>query len=149
MKPKSHEPGKQHAFDSFCKKVLKNEARDNYDELRKMRGKEVFFSELSEREAQLLSTTDNYFTTEQIFNVLGDDVIVSDEGIAEALRSLPERKRDIILLSYFLELTDGEIGKKLNMMRSTVQYKRTTTLQELRKFMEGENADEQNENNKK
>jgi DNA-directed RNA polymerase specialized sigma24 family protein len=62
---------------------------------------------------------------------------------------VPERKRDIILLSYFLELTDGEIGKKLNMMRSTVQYKRTTTLQELRRFMEGENADEQNENNKK
>ena len=45
--------------------------------------------------------------------------------IAEALQSLPERKRDIILLSYFLELSDREIGDKLNMLRSTVQYQRT------------------------
>ncbi|MDR2571941.1 MAG: hypothetical protein LBD23_16815, partial [Oscillospiraceae bacterium] len=59
----------------------------------------------------------------------------------EALRSLPERKRDIILLSYFLELSDGEIGKKLNLIRSTVQYQRTSTLRELKKMMEEENAD--------
>jgi len=97
---------------------------------------------LSERELEQLSTTDKYFATEQTFNVLGNDVIVNDENIAEALRSLPERKRDIILLSYFLELSDGEIGKKLNLIRSTVQYQRTSTLRELKKIMEEENADE-------
>jgi DNA-directed RNA polymerase specialized sigma24 family protein len=104
--------------------------------------KKVSFSELSERELEQLSTTDKYFATEQTFNVLGDDVIVNDETIAEALRSLPERKRDIILLSYFLELSDGEIGKKLNLIGSTVQYQRTSTLRELKKFLEEENADE-------
>jgi len=62
---------------------------------------------------------------------------VNDENIAEALRSLPEDKRDIILLHYFLDFSDGEIGKKLNMIRSTVQYQRTKAVQELRKIMEG------------
>ena len=33
MKPHSHEERKRHTFDSFCKKVLKNEARDYYDDV--------------------------------------------------------------------------------------------------------------------
>ena len=74
--------------------------------------------------------------------MLGRDVIVNDENIADALRSLPERKRDIILLSYFLELSDGEIGKQLNLIRSTVQYQRTSTLRELKKMMEEEIVNE-------
>jgi DNA-directed RNA polymerase specialized sigma24 family protein len=79
---------------------------------------------------------DKYFATERIFNVLGLDIVVVDDVIAEALKSLSERKRDIILLSYFLELSDREIGDKLNMLRSTVQYQRTSTLQQLKKIME-------------
>ena len=139
----SHEKDKQHAFDSFCKKVLKHEARDCYDEIKRRREREVSFSELSERELEQLSTMDKYFATEQIFNVLGRDVIVNDELIADALRNLPERKRDIILLSYFLDLSDGEIGKRLNLIRATVQYQRTSTLRELKKLMEGDPASEQ------
>ena len=142
MKPTNHEQDKQHAFDAFCKKVLKYEARNYYGEMKRLRDKEVSFSELSEQELEQLSTTDKYFAFEQTFNVLGNDVIVNDESIAEALKNLPERKRDIILLSYFLELSDGEIGKKLNLIRSTVQYQRTSTLRELKKFLEEENADE-------
>ena len=142
MKPTSHEQDKQHAFDAFCKKVLKYEARNYYGEMKRLRDKEVSFSELSEQELEQLSTTDKYFAFEQTFNVLGNDVIVNDESIAEALKNLPERKRDIILLSYFLELSDGEIGKKLNLIRSTVQYQRTSTLRELKKFLEEEQADE-------
>lgn len=136
VKPNSHEQDKRHAFDSFCKKILKHEARDYYDELKRQRDKEVSFSDLSAKEMDQLYTKDKYFVTEQIFNVLGLDVPVTDDVIARALQSLPERKRDIILLSYFLELSDREIGDKLNMLRSTVQYQRTSTLQKLKKFME-------------
>ena len=142
MKPKSYELNKQRVFDCFCKRVLKNEIRDYYDEVNRMRNKEVSFSELSECELELLSTKDKYFSTEQTFNVLGDDIVVNDMDIAKALRNLPEHKRDIILLSYFLELSDREIGEKLNLIRSTVQYQRTSTLRELKKLMEEETADE-------
>ena len=136
-----HEQDKRHAFDSFCKKVLKNEARNCYDEIKRRRDKEVSFSELSEQALEQIATVDKYFATEQIFSVLGHDVIVTDELIAEGLRSLPGRQRDIILLHYFLELSDGEIGKMLNLIRTTVQYQRAATLRQLKKFMEGQ-ADE-------
>lgn len=138
MKPNSHEQSKRHTFDSFCKKILKHEARDYYDELQRQRRKGKTFSDLSAKEMEQLYTLDKYFVTEQIFNVLGLDVIVTDDVIAGALQSLPEHKRDIILLSYFLELSDREIGDKLNMLRSTVQYQRTKTLQQIKEFMEGD-----------
>lgn len=138
MKPSNHDQSKRHAFDSFCKKILKNEARDYYDELKRQRKKEKSFSDLSLKEMDQLYTVDKYFVTEQIFNVLGLDVIVTDDFIAGALENLPEQKRDIILLSYFLELSDREIGDKLNMLRSTVQYQRTRTLQMIKTFMEGD-----------
>lgn len=137
VKPNSYEQSKRHAFDSFCKKILKHEARDYYDELKRQRNREVSFSDLSVKEMEQLHTEDKYFVVEQIFNVLGLDVIVTDDVIAEALQSLPERKRDIILLSYFLELSDRKIGDKLNMLRTTVQYQRTSTLRQLKNFMEG------------
>lgn len=136
VKHYSHEQSKRHTFDSFCKKILKHEARDYYDELKRQRGRETTFSDLSAKEMEQLCTEDKYFITEQIFSVLGLDIIVTDIVIAEALQSLPERKRDIILLSYFLELSDREIGDKLNMLRNTVQYQRTSTLRQLKNFME-------------
>jgi len=148
VKPKGYEQDKQHAFDAFCKKVLKNDIRNYYGEVKHLRENEVSFSELSEREMAQLATTDKYFVCEQTFNVLGDDVIVTNEDISEALKTLPERKRDIILLSYFLELSDREIGEKLNMIRSTVQYQRTSTLRQLKKFMEEENADGRKDSDK-
>ncbi|MEF2715126.1 MAG: sigma factor-like helix-turn-helix DNA-binding protein, partial [Bacteroides uniformis] len=43
-----------------------------------------------------------------------------NELLAEALNALPERKRDIILLSYFLDMSDAEIGELLNVVRTTV-----------------------------
>lgn len=138
VKPNNHEQSKRHAFDSFCKKILKHEARDYYKQLKRQRDKEVSFSNLSANEIAQLYTEDKYFATVQIFNVLGLDIIVTDDVIVKALQSLPERKRDIILLSYFLELSDREMGDKLNMLRSTVQYQRAKTLQQLKKLMEGD-----------
>lgn len=128
---------------AFAKKVLKHEARDYYDELKRQRSRESTFSDLSTKEMAQLYTEDKYFTTEQIFNVLSLDVIVTDDVIAKALQNLSERKRDIILLSYFLELSDREIGDKLNMLRATVQYQRTRTLQQLKTFMEGDAYEKQ------
>ena len=49
----------------------------------------------------------------------GFDVLVKNELLAEALNALPERKRDIILLSYFLDMSDAEIGELLNVVRTT------------------------------
>lgn len=53
MKPNNH---KQYALDSFCKKVFKNDVRNYYDEVNRLRDKKVSFSELSEQRCDIKGT---------------------------------------------------------------------------------------------
>lgn len=55
--------------------------------------------------------------------------------LADALAQLPEGKRDVILLSYFLGMTDREISEKLNIVHQTVSKRRRATLKELREYL--------------
>ena len=54
---------------------------------------------------------------------------------ADALAQLPKGKRDVILLSYFLDMTDREISEKLNIVHQTVSKRRRATLKELREYL--------------
>ena len=49
---------------------------------------------------------------------------------------LSGKRLEIILLSYFVELTDKEIGKIMSIPKSSVQYNRNVALQQMRKMME-------------
>ena len=93
-------------------------------------------SEMSERERKQLFTMDEYGAENQWFQVLGYDVEVKDALVAEALQSLSEKKRDVILLSYFMDMSDAEIARKMNLVRSTVHEHRTRSLELMKKIME-------------
>jgi RNA polymerase sigma factor (sigma-70 family) len=136
LHPQSHEAIAQ-AFDSYCKKILKYTARDYYAKRRRQREHEKSFSGLSAQELAKLTVTDKYFKDAFHFSVLDYDIGVTDEQLAEALSALPADRRDIVLLSYFLDMTDEEIGRRLNIVRRTVSYRRASTLQELKQRMEG------------
>lgn len=75
-------------------------------------------------------------TVIDMFHVFDYDIEVKDELIGEALKSLPEKKRNVILLSFFLDMTDTEIAKYMNLVRSTIHYHRTSSLIALKKIME-------------
>lgn len=142
MEPHSHEEHIRHTFDAFCKKVLRNEARDYLDELARQRNREISFSDLPVEVMEQLSVCDDYFADDRTFDVLGNTVQIASDELAEAIAALPKQKRDIILLSYFLDMPDGEIAKALNMVRSSVACRRSATLKLLRELMGGK-ADEQ------
>ena len=59
------------------------------------------------------------------------------KNFAEALKELTERKRNVILLSYFMEMSDADIAREMNLVRSTIHEHRTRSLEILRKIMEG------------
>ena len=62
-------------------------------------------------------------------------MVVTGDLLAGALMQLPESKRDVILLSYFLGMTDREISDKLNIVRQTVSKRRLVTLKKLREYL--------------
>ena len=126
----------QKLFDSYCKRILKNEAIDCFREIQKHRQREIFFSELSEKEWKQLYMEDEYDLDTCNFQVLGYDVEVKDALIAEALKLLSDKKREVVLLAYFLDMSDTEIAKLLNLRQSTIHYHRTSSLKSLKEFLE-------------
>ena len=137
MKPKNNEDI-QRIFDSYSKSVLKRTVIKCYRLIKRLHEREITFSAVPVREMNKLIVEDKYFTSESIFNVLGENVIVSGRELNEALNALPPDKRDIILMSYFFEMTDKEIAEHLNMARRTVTDQRSKSLKKLKKLMEGE-----------
>lgn len=89
-----------------------------------------------------MTNTDEYIVESEVFRVLDYDVEVKDELIGEALKYLPEKKRNVILLSFFMDMTDTEIAKHMNLVRSTIHHHRVSSLQALKKIMEGIRNDE-------
>jgi len=139
----------RHQFDSFVKRVLRGEVSDYRKELARRSEHEVAFSELSEKELGTLYTTDEYPSDFHTFHVLGYAVAVENPSIGAALEALPEKKRDIILLAYFLDMSDTEIAKCLNLVNSTIHYHKARTLQQLRNLLGKEyDADEQKNDGK-
>lgn len=128
----------RHQFDSFCRKVLREEARDYIRELMRRAAHEVPLSELSEEQMERLCVLDEYPSEAIHFDMQGYDVAINNEKLADALTALPDDKCDIVLLAYFLDMSDQEIAEKLNSVRSTVQYKRTSSLKEMKQRMEVE-----------
>lgn len=122
-------------FCAYCIKVLHGEALNYLDELKRQREREVSFSDLLQKDLDALYLYDDYELAEK-FTVLGKQVSVRDEWISEALKKLPEKKREIILMLYFLDMTEKEIAACLKLVQSTVHYHKDDSLKLLRKLME-------------
>ena len=56
--------------------------------------------------------------------------------LAEALHSLPEEKREVVLLYYFFDMSEREIAKFCNIPRTTVQTRRTSSMKLLKRYLE-------------
>lgn len=128
----------QNQFGGFCTRVLKNEANRIRKEYSKQRDSEKSWDDLSQNELEQSAVTDRYFMDEHIFEVQGIPVVVTGDILAEAIAQLPEGKRDVILLSFFLGMSDREISQRLHIVHQTVSKRRLVSLIELRNYLEKE-----------
>ena len=142
MKPSDFQKTIQCQFDCKLKRVVKGIVRNYRKELKRRRNKEISYCELPEIVVENLAVWDEYESDYFRFQVSGFDVLVKNELLAEALNALPERKRDIILLSYFLDMSDAEIGELLNVVRTTVFRHRKSALAKIKQYLEGKADDE-------
>lgn len=122
-------------FCTYCIKVLHGEALNYLDELDRQREREVIFSELLKKDLDALYCCDEYDMADY-FTVMGRQVPVHNEWISMALKKLPVKKREIILMLYFLNMTEKEIADCLKLVQSTIHYHKDDSLRLLRKLME-------------
>ena len=129
----------ERTFNAFCKIVLYHAALGAYKKIRKKQQFEVSLDYLREFDFEPIATTDEYFVKYDMpttFAVRGETVIVESEQLAAALLRLPEKRREVLLLWYYLGYSDEEIGKICGISRSAVFRRRKIALRLLRKEME-------------
>ena len=126
----------RHQFDSYCKKILREEAFDCRRRLAKKYAEEMPLSTISE----LWYVLDENLFDCTFFCIQGYAIEVHNDRLAQSISSLPEKKRSIILLSYFLDMNDREISERLKIVRRTVHYMRKSSLKEMRQEMEAKDG---------
>ena len=129
----------ERTFNAFCKIVLYHAALGAYKKLRKKQQFEVSLDYLREFDFEPATATDEYFVKYDVptfFTVLGKTVIVESEQLAAALLRLPEKRREVLFLRYYLGYSDAEIGRLFGVCRSTIFRRRKRVLRFIRKEME-------------
>lgn len=143
LKPSDFQKTIQCQFDCKLKKVVKGIVRNYRKELARRQAKEVSFCELPEIVVEKLIVWDDYESEYTTFDVCGTEIRVLDEELAEALKQLPEQIRNIVLMFFFLDMSDSEIGEKLNINRSTSFRHRRNSLEEIRKQLKEKKTNEE------
>lgn len=135
----------EHWFHAFCKAVLHNEACNYYRERKRRTQHEISFEYLQENTSFAPYSVDEYFVLQNkptSFEINGQTVIVDSEKLAKALLCLSERRREIILMRYYLQLRDKQIAALLGKPRTTVNYQKNAALKRLWTEMEKMNDEE-------
>ena len=122
-------------FCKYCIKVMEGEVLYYLRQLAKQQEREVCFSDLTPEQENQLRTYDDLLELDY-FQVMDVDVPVRDEYISNALNKLPERKRMIILMAFFLDMTEQEIADYYHLVQSTVHYHKAESLRILRDILE-------------
>mgnify|MGYP003369091447 CR=1 FL=1 len=136
MNTKSYERHKEHAFDCYCKKIIKNEARNIYTEINIKNEREISLEQLTSKDIDKISILPEYFLEESLIKCNEEVIKINDEDIMEIIMNLPEKQRSILIFSYCFNMSDREIGEELNLVRRTVSRHRNKALISLRKALE-------------
>lgn len=119
-------------FDAFCKAVLRNEARNLQQSMRRQRRRVTPLDTVFPTEWDKLSVTDSYPSDSFVFSSHGYSMCIDNELVAAAFAGLSATEQSILILRCALDMTDSEIGAYLEMSRSAVQRRRTKALTGLR-----------------
>ena len=131
----------EYTFAAFCNVVLRNAAINAYRDFGRRQKHEVSLDYLMSETPFEPFSTDNYFEQyvyekPTVFVVKGKEVVIESERLAHALATLPEQKRTVLLMYFFLGYTDTKIGNEYGRSRSTVNYWKLAALKQLRKELE-------------
>lgn len=136
MPSPSHEERICAMFDSFIKTVSRNFARNlKRDEANRDKH---FADEPVEYLLELLGHRDTYPSDSFVLYVDGHSCVVESETLYEALLSLPEKQRKVLLLDFWCNLTDEEISKYMEVTTRTVYNLRQRAYKTIRRHYERE-----------
>lgn len=128
-------------FDSYCKKVIYHAA---YNCVQKEVNYYRRFCCEDEQIDSELGQEDNYLIFDSVrWFIDGHLITVEDEGLARGLMRLNKRRREIVLRSFWMEMSLNEIAEVMNLQYETAKSDKSKAIRRLRKELRKENEKEE------
>ena len=125
-----------HAFDAFCKKVIRNASVDAFRASRRQVKSDLDVDDPMVAYIHLIQTHDTYTLYSRTYYVKDQAIVVRDRNIGEALQYIIPQKRAVILLSYFAGYNDTEVANILGVSPTSIGRRKKSALLRLRELME-------------
>lgn len=125
----------RYQFEVFCKKVIRGERCDYLRQVLRRAEQEVSFSDMPFDTLLRIGMSDDYPSSHYVFETQGHQISIADERLGEALSQIESAGRNLLLLAYFLDLNDREIGALLGIPRSTIQRRRQRFLDQMKQLL--------------
>ena len=122
-------------FNAYCKRAIENRAAEIKRKNKKRWENEYYFEDLSPYDQERIQMVEEFFEEEPTYYLVGGQV-VPQFVLHKAIESLPENGRTVVNLYYFDNLTEHEISQKLNVPRRSVNHRRNSALEKIKKYLE-------------
>ena len=125
-----------HAFDAFCKRVIRNAAVDAFRKTKRKQKVEMDIDDPMIAYIHSIQTHDTYTLYSRTYYVMEQPIIVRDKNLGEALQYIIPQKRAVILLSYFAGYNDTEVANILGVSPTSIARRKKSALLRLRELLE-------------
>lgn len=129
----------EQTFDSYVKRLIRNESRNAKRQLQRQAEREVSLSSLPYGDLPAVS---NEGQEKFGVHIKSGEIEIADCLLGQAIMSLAPRWRDVIVMYYFLDMNDEKIGRVIHLTTGAVRYRRKMALERLKKMLEAIGYDE-------
>ena len=123
-------------FESFCITAIRNYSRNLKRAMRNRQKHDGTGEESVEYLIGLLSSEDRYASEQFVLDVDGLPCVLENELLYNALQSLPDQERRVILYDFWYDWKDREISEKLEVTVRTVYNLRERAFKKIRTYYE-------------
>ena len=125
-----------HAFDAFCKRVIRNAAVDAFRKTKRKQKVEMDIDDPMIAYIHSIQTHDAYTLYSRTYYVKEQPIVVRDKNLGEALQYIIPQKRAVILLSYLAGYNDTEVANILGVSPTSIARRKKSALLRLRELLE-------------
>ena len=125
-----------HAFDAFCKRVIRNAAVDAFRKTKRKQKVEMDIDDPMIAYIHSIQTHDTYTLYSRTYYVKEQPIVVRDKNLGETLQYIIPQKRAVILLSYFAGYNDTEVANILGVSPTSIARRKKSALLRLRELLE-------------
>ena len=132
-------------FDAYIKKSISNCLKDYIRTTKNYHTHYLSFSELSEYDLNSATSYRDTYPSEMFCENIKTrlfDAAIHDELLYSALMQISQDTRKILLLKFWGDLSDKEVGQAMCMSRQMVCYNKNKALKMLKKIIEELRKDE-------